>query len=191
MATATSAGPPFHRLDVETYDRLVASGALEGRRIELLDGLLVSVSPQSPAHAAVVEALTEHFAGSGLCMRVQLPLRIPPDCEPEPDIALLAQRPPAGAHPSTALLVVEVAVTSHRLDRGRKAERYAQVDIPSYWLVDVPGRVVEVRTEPGPHGYERCAIYREGDVVPAALDGVADLDVAALLADVASSDVAS
>jgi Uma2 family endonuclease len=183
MATAASTEMPLHRLDLETYERMVASGALEGAHLELLDGLLVRVSPQSPAHAAVVEALTEHFAGSGLCMRVQLPLRIPPDCEPEPDIALLEERPPAGAHPSTALLVVEVAVTSHRLDRGRKAERYAQAAIPSYWLVDVPGRAVEVRTQPGAHGYERCEIYPEGSVMPAPLDGAESLDTAALLAE--------
>jgi Uma2 family endonuclease len=184
MPTVTGADLPLHRLDLETYERMVASGALEGEHIELLDGLVVDVSPQSPSHAAVVEALTEHFAHSGLRMRVQLPLRIPPDCEPEPDIALLAQRPPAGAHPDTALLVVEVAVTSHRLDRGRKAERYAQADIPAYWLVDVPGRAVEVRTQPGPHGYKHCEIYREGRVVPSSLDGLVALDVAALLADV-------
>lgn len=177
---------PIHRLDVESYDRMVDSGALEGAHLELLDGLLVGVSPQSPAHAAVVEALTEHFAHSGLCMRVQLPLRIPPDCEPEPDIALLAQRPPAGAHPSTALLVVEVAVNSHRLDRGRKAERYAQADVPTYWLVDVPGRAVEVRTQPGADGYANCEIYREDARVPAPLADVEDLDVAALLRDVKS-----
>jgi Uma2 family endonuclease len=186
MATATSTDLPLHRLDLETYERMVAAGALEGAQLELLDGLLVHVSPQSPAHAAVVVALTEHFAGCGLCMRVQLPLRIPPDCEPEPDIALLAERPPAGAHPSTALLVVEVAVTSHRLDRGRKAEGYARAAVPDYWLVDVPGRAVEARTRPGRHGYEHCETYPDGNVLPAPLDGVDGLDIAALLADVAS-----
>jgi Uma2 family endonuclease len=186
MPTVTDADLPLHRLGVESYDRMVASGALEGAHLELLDGLLVSVSPHSPAHAAVIEALTEHFAHSGLCMRVQLPLRIPPDCEPEPDIALLARRPSPEAHPSTALLVVEVSVASHRLDRGRKAERYAQAEIPTYWLVDIPGRTLEVRTQPGPHGYERCETYREGALVPAPLDGVADLDIAALLTDVAA-----
>lgn len=184
MATATDADLPLYRLDVESYDRMVASGALEGAHLELLDGLLVSVSPQSPAHAAVVEALTEHFAGSGLCVRVQLPLRLPPDCEPEPDVALLARRPPAGAHPSTALLVVEIAVSSHRADRGRKATLFAEANIPTYWLVDVPGRAVEVRTQPGPRGYERCEIYREGGIMPSPLDSVDDLDLGALFADV-------
>jgi Uma2 family endonuclease len=182
MPTVTSTDLPLHRLDVKTYERMVASGALEGEHIELLDGLVVDVSPQSPSHAATLEALGEHFAPSGPRLRVQSPLRIPPDCELEPDIALLARRPPAGEHPSTALLVVEVAITSHRLDRSRKAERYAAAGIPNYWLVDVPGRAVEACTRPGQHGYERCKAYGEGSIVPAPLEGVADLDVAALLA---------
>jgi Uma2 family endonuclease len=186
MAAGTATTPPLHRLDLESYERMVASGALEGRSVELLDGLVVEMSPQSPSHAAVLEALMYHFAGSAARMRVQSPLRIPPNCEPEPDIALLAQRPPAGAHPSTALLVVEVAVTSHRLDRGKKADRYAGANIPSYWLIDVPGKAVEVRTQPGRDGYEHCETYHEGSVVPSPLDGVDELDVAALLADAES-----
>ncbi len=184
MGTAAGTDLPIHRLDVDAYDRMVACGALEGDHVELLDGLVVDMSPQSPTHAAVLETLVDHFAGSSLRMRVQSPLRIPPDCEPEPDIALLARRPPAGAHPHTALLVVEVAVTSHRLDRGRKAERYAQADIPNYWLVDVPGRALEARTRPGRQGYAHCETYREGSIVPSPLDGVDYLDIAALLTDV-------
>jgi hypothetical protein len=85
MATATGTDLPIHRLDLDAYDRVVASGALEGEHVELLDGLVVDMSPQSPAHAAVLEALVEHFAGSGLRMRVQSPLRIRPNCEPEPE----------------------------------------------------------------------------------------------------------
>jgi Uma2 family endonuclease len=183
MATVADTDLPIHRLDVDAYDRVVASGALEGEHVELLDGLVVDMSPQSPAHAAVLEALVEHFARSGMRMRVQSPLRIRPDCEPEPDLALLAQSPPAGAHPSTALLTVEVAVSSQMIDRNVKADRYAQANIPTYWLVDVPGRAVEVRTRPGAHGYERCNVYTEGGVVPSPLDGVEELDVSVLLAD--------
>lgn len=49
----------LYRPDVETYDRMVESGALEGLRIELLEGLLVEMSPISPDHDAVVTWLIE------------------------------------------------------------------------------------------------------------------------------------
>lgn len=66
---------PLHKLDLETYNRIVDSGALEGQRVELLDGVLVEVSPQSPAHATVIERLMSHFAQGPLPLRVQSPLR--------------------------------------------------------------------------------------------------------------------
>jgi Uma2 family endonuclease len=103
---------------------------------------------------------------------------------PEPDLALLAEEPPPGRHPRTALLTVEVAVSSHQVDRGAKAGMYARAGVPAYWPIDVPGRAVEVRTEPGPDGYGRCEVFREGAVVPSPASGVSDLDVAALLAGV-------
>jgi Uma2 family endonuclease len=184
MASGASTDLPIHRLDISAYDRVVASGALEGEHVELLHGLVVDMSPQSPAHAIVLETLVGHFAASGLRMRVQSPLHIGPDCEPEPDLALLTQRPPAGAHPSTALLAVEVAVSSQMIDRNVKANLYARAGIPNYWMVDVPGRRVETRTVPGADGYTQCEIYREGSVVPSPLEGLPNLDIATLLADV-------
>jgi Uma2 family endonuclease len=178
---------PIHRIDVGAYHRMVASGALEGKRIELLEGLLVEMSPKSPAHVVVLNRLRHHFAvAPPLWTQVQDPIEVAWDCEPEPDFALANHEPPRGRHLRTALLVIEVAVSSHHIDRRKKADIYAGADIPNYWLVDVPGRAVEVRTQPGPHGYGCCETYREGSVVPAPLDGVDGLDVTALLADTES-----
>ncbi|MFZ1924814.1 MAG: Uma2 family endonuclease [Solirubrobacteraceae bacterium] len=176
---------PVHRIDVGTYHRMVASGALEGKRIELLEGLLVEMSPKLPAHVIVVNRLMRHFMGTpGLWVQAQDPIEAAFDSEPEPDLAVGGHEPFGEQLLRCPPLAIEVAVTTQWLDRGRKAKLYAAADIPNYWLVDVPGRAVEVRTQPGRHGYEQCEIFREGSVVPSPLDGVADLDIAALLADV-------
>ncbi len=175
---------PIHRIDVGAYSRMVASGALDGKRVELLGGLLVEMSPKSADHIVVVNALMRHFEAAPLWMQVQDPIEASWDSEPEPDLALASRKPPRGRLLRTALLVIEVAVSSHQADRGEKATLYANADIPTYWLVDVPGRTVEVRTEPGSDGYAHCEVYREGSVVPSPLEGVDDLDIAALLADV-------
>jgi Uma2 family endonuclease len=159
---------------------MVATGAMDDQPVELLEGLLVDVSPHGPLHGAIVEELTARLAGARARLRVQLPIEIPPDSVPEPDLALLKAPPPHGEHPRSALLVVEVAVTSHEVDRGAKAALYARAGVPVYWLVDVPGRAVEVRTGPGPEGYGRCAVRRAGARVPSPIAGVADLDVATL-----------
>jgi Uma2 family endonuclease len=178
-------GDPLHRIDVDTYNRMVLTGALEGLHIELLDGLLVEMSPISPAHTVVVTRLMRHFAATPQWWtQVQSPVEIRPRSEPEPDLLVAAHEPPPGQHLRGALIAIEVAVSSHRADRGRKAALYAQAAIPTYWLVDLPGRAVEVRTEPGPDGYRSCETHRDGHAVPSPLHGVDDLDVGALFADI-------
>lgn len=171
---------PIHRLDLDTYGRMVASGALDGQPIELLEGLLVDVSPHGPEHAHVIARLTRHLAGARAWLRVQLPLEVPPDSAPEPDLALVEENL-ADRHPRSALLVVEVAVSSHAIDRELKATLYARAHVPTYWLVDVPGRVVLVYSQPAPEGYQARAEYRIGDRLPAPVADVADLEVGELL----------
>lgn len=183
MAAEPAQAPP-HRLDVQSYNEIVASGALEGRRVELLHGAIVEMSPRTPAHDAVIERLTRHFALAKARLRVQMAIEIASDCEPEPDLALIAGPVDPAQHPRTALLAIEVAVSSQATDRGEKARLYAEAAIPTYWLVDVPARIVEVRTQPGADGYRRLRTYREGELVPCELAGVADLDLAGLLAEI-------
>ena len=76
-------------------------------------------------------------------------------------------------------------MSSHQFDRGAKAKMYARAGVSAYWLVDVPGRALEVRTEPGSDGYCRCEVFREGAMVPSPVLGASDLDVSALLVGLA------
>jgi Uma2 family endonuclease len=170
----------IHRLDVGTFERMVATGLLEGLPIELLEGLLVEVSPQSEEHADVIVYLTRYLGSARAWLRVQLPMEAEWGSIPEPDLALSERQHPASRHPRTVLLAVEVMVSSHKKDRETKANMYAWAPIPAYWLVDVPGRTVEVRTDPGPKGYNHCEVYGIGASVPSPAEGVPDLDVASL-----------
>lgn len=174
---------PADRLDVEAYARIVASGALDDRRIELLEGSLAEVSPHGPRHAAAIRTLTRHFSSADAWLQVQLPLEIPPSSVPEPDIALLADKPPAGRHPRTALLVVEVAHSSQTVDRVIKAQLYARAGVPVYWLIDIPAEVLEVRSDPQGSGYARLELHRAEDSVHCPVEGVADLDLAELFSE--------
>jgi Uma2 family endonuclease len=172
----------IHRLDVGTFERMVASGELEGRPIELLEGLLVEVSPEGPEHAAVISRLTSFLASACGCLSVQLPLETQWGSLPEPDLMLTEGKRSLHRHPRTALLAVEVAVSSHDRDRETKVGMYASAPVLTYWLVDVPARTIEVRSEPGPQGYGRCDIYGLGTKVPSPAEGVAELDVTELFA---------
>jgi Uma2 family endonuclease len=173
------------RLDTATYERIVASGALDDRRVELLDGVIVEMSPNHPPHATAVMRLSWLLSRArSTWMRVQLPLAAADGWMPEPDLALIPEDTRTrDGHPTTALLVCEVAVSSQKIDRGVKADVYAAAGVPVYWLLDVPAGRLEVFEEPSPDGYRMVRLLRGSDVVPAPAEGVPTVSVDWLLAD--------
>lgn len=150
------------------YDQLVGIGAFEDERIELLYGMLVEMSPQKPDDAFPIQLLTEwlirHLQGRAQ-VRVQLPLALTDDSEPEPDIAVVAPGDYSKEHPASALLVIEVARDSLKKDQQVKGRLYASVGVPEYWIVNLIDRVVERYTAPTPKGYARSErVARDGKI---------------------------
>jgi Uma2 family endonuclease len=143
---------PMTREEFERAGRLGLFGPEE--RLELIGGEVVrKMSPQDTPHASAIsftlEALQAVFR-SGAYIRVQLPLALGPHNEPEPDLAVVKGSPRdyETEHPTTALLLVEIADSTLRLDRGRKAALYARAGIAEYWIVNLVDRVLEVHREP-------------------------------------------
>jgi len=158
---------------------MVASGALDGEPVELVDGLLVHVSPQGPEHAALVQWLTARLAARADLLRVQLPLAVPGG-RPEPDLALAESRT-AHAHPETAQLVVEIAVTS-QIEDAAKLPGYARAGVAAVWLIDVPARTVQVYEAPSAGAYRTSRIAAAGDQLQAPVEGIDPIAVAELFA---------
>ncbi len=175
----------LHRFSTAEYDRLVASGALEDVRVELLDGLLVDVSPPGPEHALVIQRLMRHFGARLDLLRIQQPLACAEGWTPEPDVALAADVGPH-AHPASALLAVEVAVRNHAEAR-RKLPGYALARIPRVWFVDVPGSLVEVHGEPRGTAFARVELLRGDDALDPRVEGIAPLRVGELLDGIQAS----
>jgi Uma2 family endonuclease len=149
------------------YGRMIDAGLFAGERVELWKGVIVRMSPQKSPHAFAVQKLTEIFTVAVVPtrragVRVQLPLALAHDSEPEPDLALVEARDHRDEHPNTALLVVEVADSSLRFDREFKAPAYAEAGVPEYWLVDVKKKTIEIHRDPTPGGY-RTRIVRRGE----------------------------
>ena len=124
-------------------------------RTELIDGEIIEMSPQSSYHAATVSLVQETLRstfGERYTVRVQLPLVLSDTNEPEPDLAVVKGSPRdyVEAHPTEAVLVVEVADTSLDFDRSRKLATYARAGIADYWIINLRDRCVEVYRDP--HG---------------------------------------
>ena len=134
------------------YDKLVDDGCFEDEPVELLWGNLVRMNPQRSAHAAAVQYLTELFVlavapKKRATVRIQSPFAATDDSEPEPDVAIVPLGAYRDAHPTEALLIVEVAETSLKADRA-KAAIYAAAGVPEYWIVNLTNDTVEVHRQP-------------------------------------------
>jgi Uma2 family endonuclease len=158
----------------EEYTRLIELGLLdEDEPIELLAGRLVVMEPQRTPHAVAIQLTEDELRaafGVGWSVRVQLPLALDPDSEPEPDVAVVAGSPRdhLRAHPSAPALVVEVSHDSLRANRGLKNRLYARAAIQDYWIVNLVDRVVEVRRQPGAGAsgrwrYRSLAVVQPGE----------------------------
>lgn len=136
------------------YERLVDLGAFApDEPIELVGGELIVAEPKGSPHATAVgltaDALRAAF-GTGWVVRVQDPIALDDESEPEPDVAVVPGRwrDYRDAHPARPVLVVEVAETSLALDRDHKASLYARAGVPDYWIVNLVDRALEVQRGP-------------------------------------------
>lgn len=174
---------PIRRLSRAEYDRLVHLGMFEDERLELLRGMLVTMSPQGVSHSDMVARLGKRLTlalGEAFIVRQHSPFAATEDSEPEPDLVVIRDEPGLRAHPSVALLLVEVSDSSLRKDRRVKTPIYAEAGVPEYWIIDVNGASVEVLTDPGGGSYRSTRLLGRGDVLrPLELPGI-EISVSAL-----------
>ena len=133
------------------YLDLLASPT-DGRRYELLDGEVHVTAAPTPDHQRSVLELTlrlvDYFRGRGLAEVFVSPLDVilterdvvEPDIVVVSDPAQVSKRGIEGP----PLLVVEVLSPATRhSDRTIKAQRYARLGVPHYWIVDPDEHRVE------------------------------------------------
>jgi Uma2 family endonuclease len=157
VETREDNAPAPVRFTRSEYGRMADARVFEGRRVELLDGEVMAMTPQGSAHASAVARIMRVLAkalGERASLRPQLPLGLDDHSEPEPDVAVC--RPDArdysDRHPEAAdvWLVVEVSDASLAYDRGPKTAAYARGGIPTLWIVNIPERCLEVHQDPEP-----------------------------------------
>lgn len=149
------------RWSVAEYEQMVEEGKLP-KNVELIRGLIIERMPKSPLHSYIAEwlydALREQVPREFSAF-TERPLRLA-DSEPEPDVCLVkgSRANFRTSHPTTAELVIEVAVTSAARDR-QAASMYAEAGVKEYWIVLAEERQVEVYRRP------ENGTYREKTVV--------------------------
>ncbi len=191
MSMATPSPDARERLrpiSVDEYHRMIDAGILdEDEKVQLIDGMLVAMTPQGQPHAFVIMRLTRLLAralSDDFEVLPQLPLTLGDANEPEPDLAVVRAQDVASRtrHPGTALLVIEVAGDSLRFDQRTKLALYARSGIPEYWIVNLQDAAIEVYREADVAAgtYRSAHVVRRGETVEAAAVPGVQVDVASL-----------
>ena len=161
------------KFTVDEYMRMVELGVLgKDDRVELVDGVILEMAPIGKPHGArisvVLQALMDKVPRN-IMKYSQSTIRLNDGSGPEPNIALLTPQASMDREniprPEDILLVIEIADSSLRTDRGEKARRYAQSAIPELWIILIDSEEVEVSRKPTPDGYADVQVYRGGDML--------------------------
>ena len=171
--------PPLHRITVNEYEKIIASGALEDpSRVELIDGSMVNKMGKKAEHSYATIQTTKALAGAVASRLVIAPGATGEDPdydEPEPDVSIVRGSDADYEHriPTAADvgLLVEVSDTTLKLDRSKRLPIYARSKIPVYWIVNLVDRQVEVYSRPGKSGYRSHRIFTSGEQVPVTIGG--------------------
>lgn len=172
-------------LSIKAWHQMIATG-LAPARAELIRGVIVEKMSKSIIHtklAARIFALLQKLAGAQVWVRKEDPLTLT-DSEPEPDASVVAGREEDfQSHPTTALLVVEVSVSSLNEDR-EMADLYAENGVVEYWIVNGQERCIECYRDPSAGRYQTLLRITEGSLLQSTALPAVSVDIAELFAGI-------
>ncbi len=172
--------PPFadvYRMDIDEFERV--ADLLKAERVELIDGFIVERGPLDPPHVLSSEKLRRKLdlvLPDGWFVREVKPVQVHHTYEPLPDFAVVYGDPDTygNRHPVPADVAIVIEITDSTLmrDRGEKQVNYSRGGISVFWIVNLIDRQVEVYTVPNADRYSSCIIFKPGQSVPVAIDGI-------------------
>jgi Uma2 family endonuclease len=161
---------------LDDYHRMIQSGLLDGRSVELLHGEIVEMSPEGEAHAYLSHEAAKYLGrllGEQADIRQGKPVTIPSShSEPEPDIAVVQ---PLGRaylehhpYPDNIFWIIEFANTSLSKDLEDKRRTYALAHVPEYWVVNLQTQELVIFRDPRHGNYQTKTTVTTGMLSPLA-----------------------
>lgn len=175
----------------DEYYKMAELGFFDGKRVELIEGEIIEMSPMKSLHATVIRLvlnIMRNVFAKDYVVDSQLPMSFSKNTEPEPNVAIVKGeiKDFVQAHPKTAELIIEVSDATLRYDRTKKASLYAKNKIQDYWILDVKNKRLEVYRRPikdkkSGFIYTEIQIFTEKDTVSPLAAPEAKIKVADLL----------
>jgi len=148
----------------------------DGRRYEIMDGVLLMAPSPGPAHQSVSKHLVYHLyqcidlAGLGQVFYAPLDVELAPDRVFQPDVFVLlnasVQKLTTSRLVGAPDIVVEIASPgTAAYDRLSKSVAYAQAGVKEYWLVYPETRSIEVLALQS-DTYRSLGIFKGKDTLP-------------------------
>jgi len=188
---AKTNGVKVRKWNQKEYYQMAELGFFHGKRVELIEGEIIEMSPMNKPHATAIRkllSLLRKLFGEGYIVDSQLPMSFSKTNEPEPDAAVIKGKIDdfTKVHPKTAELIVEVSDSTLRFDRTVKAALYAQNKIPDYWILNLKKRCLEIYRQPKKDKklgfiYTESRIFTEDDAVSPLAAPDAQIKVADIL----------
>lgn len=177
----------FTHWSIADYHRMIESGLLADRQVELIDGQILDMAPELPIHRVTyrrgvkyLEALLQNQVQNQVQNRAVVfataPITLSDSSEPQPDICITV--PPESRydqhHPGSDDIywLIEVSNSTLSYDLGEKAQAYARNHIREYWVIDIPHTQLWVHRQPRDGQYQSVVQVLTDEISPLALPEV-------------------
>lgn len=173
----------IYPVSLEFYHEAIRLGLIQ-EEVELLDGVLFKKMAKSPLHEWLVDLLwnrLQSFCPEFCFIGKERPISCG-NSEPEPDLAMFHGLPGdfRDHHPTTAELVIEIAINTLRRDLS-KAAIYAEAGVKEYWLIEPEARQITLFTQPEGRAYACSNIFPAGSTVTSTVLTGFELELGSLL----------
>lgn len=171
---------------LKDYHKMIETGILNERRVELILGEIIEMSPQGPIHTCISHTGVIYLRSllkKKAVVREAHPITLR-DSEPEPDLAIvrspdrlyLTHHP----YPEDIYWLIEIADTTLIKDLGIKKKMYAKANIPEYWVIDITSEILKIFRHPLNENYQEETEYENGKISPLAFPEI-EISVTKLL----------
>ncbi|NDJ19469.1 Uma2 family endonuclease [Myxacorys almedinensis] len=155
------------------YHQMIDAGILNDRRVELLNGEIIEMSPEGTPHAYYGNRSSKYLQrllGERADVREGHPITLPNDSEPQPDIAIVQ---PLDAvylehhpYPENIFWIIEYSYSTIAIDLEPKRRIYASAGIREYWVVNLKTKTLIVFRDPTDGDYGWRFEFGDGTISP-------------------------
>jgi Uma2 family endonuclease len=160
---------------LQDYHQMIETGLLNERKVELVQGEVIEMSPEGAPHSAYCSEIGEYLRrilGDRAKVREAHPITLSDNSEPEPDIAIVRNRSTLyrdrHPYPEDIFWLIEISDSTLTKDLTIKRDLYASVGIEEYWVVNLQESVLVVFRDLTLAGYRSTTNFTNGLISPIA-----------------------